>query len=122
MWARDFRGGAGIATRTITVTRPARPRVTLPKRGAKGRLTFRVTCPLRCRVTGTLRVGRKTVRRVRRTVTTTAQRRIAVTLPRSVRRAARRRDARTVRAVLTVTARYADGRRTTEKRTVRIRL
>ena len=118
--ARDFRGGAGLATRAITVTRPSRPRIVVPKRGAKGRVAVRVTCAVRCRVTATLRVRGKVVQRVRRTVT--SQRRIAVKLPRKVRRAARRRDARTVRATLTVVARYADGRRTTEKRTVRIRV
>jgi extracellular elastinolytic metalloproteinase len=120
--ARDFRGGAGTATRQLTVTRPARPKITLPRRGSKGQLTFRVTCALRCSLTGTLKVDRRTVSRVRRTIKTTAPRRITLTLPRKVRRAARRRDAKSVRAVLSVTARYADGRRTTEKRTVRIRL
>jgi extracellular elastinolytic metalloproteinase len=120
--ARDFRGGAGTAARTLTVTRRARPRLTLPKRGKKGRVTIRVSCELRCRVTATLRVGGRTIRRVRKTIAADARRRVVVTLPKKVRRAARRRDARTVRAVLTVTARYADGRRTTEKRTVRIRV
>jgi extracellular elastinolytic metalloproteinase len=120
--ARDFRGGAGTAARSITVTRIPRPVVTLPRRGAKGRLTFRVTCAVRCSVSGTLRVDRRAVRRVRRTIRTNARRRIVVTLPKAVRRAARRRDAKSVRAVLSVTARYADGRRTTAKRTVRIRL
>ena len=121
--ARDFRGGAGTAAREIAVTKPSRrPAIALPRRGRKGRLAFRVTCALRCSVTGTLRVGRRVVRRVRRTIGTAARRKIAVALPRKVRRAARRRAAGSVRAVLRVRARYADGRRTTARRTVRIRL
>jgi PKD repeat protein len=120
--ARDFRGGAGTATRALTVTQPAGPRIRLPRRGSKGRLTFRVTCALRCTLSGTLKVDRRTVRRIRRTITTTAERRIAVTLPRKVLRAAYQRDVRMVRAVVSVTARYADGRKAAAKRTVRIRV
>ncbi|HWM12834.1 MAG TPA: M36 family metallopeptidase, partial [Solirubrobacteraceae bacterium] len=120
--ARDFRGGAGTAARTIAVARAARPVVSLPRRGSRGRLTVRVTCALRCTVRGTVRVNRRIVRRVRSTVTTTSTRRITVRLPKRVRRAVRRRGARTVRATVSVTARYADGRRDTARRTVRVRL
>jgi hypothetical protein len=47
---------------------------------------------------------------------------VTLALPRPVARAARRRSTARVRAVLSVTARYADGRRTTARRTVRVRL
>jgi hypothetical protein len=62
-----------------------------------------------------MRVGGRTVRTVRRTLATTAERRIALTLPRKARR---QRDS--VRTRITVRARYRDGRSTTARRTLRI--
>jgi hypothetical protein len=96
---RDFRGGAGTAARSITVTRPARPVVRLPRRGRRGRVRVRVDCALRCAVTARLRVDGRTVRTLRRTVT--GRRSIAVRLPRSA-----------ARVRLVVTASYEDGRTT----------
>lgn len=112
--ARDFRGGAGSAARTITVTRLPRPVVRLPRRGRRGRVTVAVRCAQRCTVTARLRVGGRTVRTVRRAVR--GERRIAVTLPRKVRRG------RSVRARLLVSARYGDGRTTSASRSLRIGL
>ncbi len=114
---RDYRGGAGTATRPITVTATRKPVVKLPRRGRRGKATARVKCAERCTVTARIRVGGRTVRTVRRTLTTTAERRIALALPRKVRR-----DRRSVRTRLTVSARYGDGRSTTARRTVRIAL
>ena len=91
--------------------------VKLPRRGRRGKATARVTCAERCTVTARMRVGGRTVRTVRRTLTTTAERRIALTLPRKVRR-----HRRSVAHALTVSARYGDGRSTTARRTVRIAL
>jgi extracellular elastinolytic metalloproteinase len=119
---RDFRGGAGTASRRLTVARPRRPRLELPRRGSHGRLAFRVTCAQRCTVIGTLEVGGRSVRRLRRTVASDRRRRFAVRLPRPVRRAARRRDAAGVRVVLTVSARYAGGGRTNARRAVEVAL
>jgi extracellular elastinolytic metalloproteinase len=112
----DFRGGAGTATRTITVTASRRPVVRLPRRGRRGKATARVRCAERCRVTARLRVDGRTVRTVRRTLSTTAERRIEVKLPRQVRR-----HRRSVRTRLTVSARYGDGRSSTARRTITIR-
>ena len=114
---RDYRGGAGTATRPITVTATRKPVVKLPRRGRRGKATARVKCAERCTVTARIRVGGRTVRTVRRTLTTTAERPIALSLPRKVRR-----HRRSVRARLTVSARYRDGRSTTARRTVRIAL
>ena len=119
---RDYRGGAGRATRTITVTRPPRPVVKLPRRGRRGKVTVRVRCADRCTVTGRLRVDGRTVRTLRRTIRSTRERRFELRLPPKARRAALRRDRRSVRARLIVTARYRDGRATTARRTVRVRL
>jgi hypothetical protein len=113
---RDFRGGAGTATRSITVTATRRPVVKLPRRGRRGKATARVTCAERCRVTAQLRVAGRTVRTVRRTLSSTAERRIALKLPRSVRR-----HRLSVRTRLTVSARYGDGRSSTARRTITIR-
>jgi extracellular elastinolytic metalloproteinase len=114
---RDYRGGAGTATRPLTVTATRKPVVKLPRRGRGGKATARVTCAERCTVTARVRIGGRTVRTVRRTLATTAERRIALTLPRKVRR-----QRRSVRTRLTVRARYGDGRSTTARRTVRIAL
>ena len=70
---RDYRGGAGSATRTITVTRTPRPVIKLPRRGRRGKLTARVTCAERCVVTARLRVDGRVVRTVRRTIRSTAR-------------------------------------------------
>jgi extracellular elastinolytic metalloproteinase len=119
---RDYRGGAGSASRAITVTRTPRAVVKLPRRGRRGKLTARVTCAERCSVTARLRVDGRIVRTVRRTIRTTSQRRIALALPRKARRAALRRDRRSLRTRVTVRARYGDGRSTTARRTVRVAL
>ena len=63
-----------------------KPVVKLPRRGRRGKATARVKCAERCTVTARIRVGGRTVRTVRRTLTTTAERRIALSLPRKVRR------------------------------------
>jgi hypothetical protein len=112
---RDFRGGAGTAKRSITVT-TRKPVVKLPRRGRRGKATARVRCSERCKVTARMRVDGRTVRTVRRTLTKTAERRIALRLPRKVR--AHRRS---VRIRLTVRARYRDGRSSTARRTITIR-
>ena len=54
---RDFRGGAGTATRAITVTATRKPVVKLPRRGRRGKATARVKCAERCTVTARIRVG-----------------------------------------------------------------
>jgi YD repeat-containing protein len=113
--ARDYRGGAGTATRPITVTATRKPVVRLPRRGRRGKATARVKCAERCTVTARMRVGGRTVRTVRRTLATTAERRIALTLPRKARG-----GRNSVRTWITVSARYRDGRSTTARRTLRI--
>jgi hypothetical protein len=119
---RDYRGGAGSATRAIAVTRTPRPVVKLPRRGRRGKATARVKCAERCAVTARMRVDGRTVRTVRRTIRTARERAIALALPRKARRSVLRRDRRIVHARLTVRARYGDGRSTTSRRTVRIAL
>lgn len=103
---RDFRGGAGTAARKLTVTRPPRPVLRLPRRARRGRVKVRVTCAQRCTVTARLRARGRTVRRTARV---TGRRTLTLTAPRKARRAR-----------LIVTARYADGRSTRVRRTVRL--
>ena len=119
---RDYRGGAGTASRAITVSQTSKPRITLPRRGRRGKLTARVTCVERCTVSASMRVNGRAVRTVRRTITTTSERRIELALTRKARRAYLRRHRRSIRARVTVAARYGDGRSTTARRTVRVTL
>ena len=89
-------------------------------------------CALRCSVRATLTVSRRTARRlklkkrtlvtVKRTLTTTERRRLRVLIPAKLRRAAKRAGLKTIRATLTVKATYTDGRSKTRRRAVRIRL
>lgn len=103
---RDFRGGAGTAARTVTVTRPPRPVLRLPRRARRRRVKVRVTCAQRCTVTARLRVGHRTIRRSLRV---TGRRSITLVAPRGAGRAR-----------VVVIARYADGRSTRVRRTVRL--
>jgi hypothetical protein len=77
-------GGAGTASRSITVAQTTKPRVKLPRGSRRGKLTARVTCAERCNVTARMRI-----------------------------------DGRTR---VTVGVRHADGRSTTARRTIPIRL
>ncbi|HEX5618487.1 MAG TPA: M36 family metallopeptidase, partial [Solirubrobacteraceae bacterium] len=130
--ATDFRGGAGTATRTIHVT--TAPVVsTLPSRGSHGRLRFRVSCDLSCTTTAKLTVTKKlakqlglknkrTVGSLRRTLPAGSSTRLTINLTKKAKRALKRHGRKNVKVTVTVTVRYADGRRDTAKRKVTIRL
>jgi extracellular elastinolytic metalloproteinase len=130
--ATDFRGGAGTATRAIHVT--TAPIVsTPPRRGTNGRLRFRVSCELRCTATAKLTLTKKlakqlglknkrTVGSLRRTLAAGSSSRLTIKLTGKAKRALKRHDRKSVKATVTVTVRYADGRRDTAKRKVTIRL
>ena len=89
-------------------------------------------CALRCSVRATLKVSRRTARRlklkkrtlvtVKRTLTTTQRRRVRLQIPARVRRAAKRAGFKTIKATLTVRATYTGGRSKTARRSVRIRI
>jgi len=64
----------------------------------------------------------RTVGTVTRTITGTGRRTVRVSLSSRTRNAARRAGLRRIRATLTMTATYADGRRTRASRRVNIRL
>jgi hypothetical protein len=145
---KDFRGGAGTATTPVTVAAPGPvapppagpgpsalaplPSLTLPRTGRAGSIRPSVRCSLRCSVRSTLTVSRKTARRLklrkrtlvtlRRTLTTTERRRLRIRIPAKVRRAAKRAGLKTIRARLTVRATYSGGRSKTVRRSVRIRV
>jgi len=133
---RDFRGGAGHASTTVNVTstthpKPALPVLTLKKSGTKGKLTYKVRCFAVCKVSAKLKVARKTARKLglksrtvgssSRTIRPGATRTVTVKLSRKVIRAMRRHHVRKLKAALKVTATYADGRRKTATKKVRIR-
>jgi PKD domain len=130
--ALDFAGGVGVARQAIHVT--AGPTIaTPPRRGSRGRLRFRVSCELRCTATAKLTVTkrlakqlglrkRRTVGSLRRTLAPGSSPRLTITLTRMAKRALERHDRKSVKATLSVTVRYADGRRDTAKRKVTIRL
>ena len=109
--AHDHRDAAAAAGGQAAAPRP-------PRQGDRSREVRR---SLRGHGTAARSTGR-TVRTLRRTLRTTHQRRLELALPRKARRAALRQDRRSVRARLTVRARYGDGRSTTARRTVRVRL
>jgi hypothetical protein len=134
----DFRaGGFGTASTSVTVaskpsTPPtALPKITLAKSGKKGSYTLRVKCAERCKLSGKLTVSRKvaralhrttlTLRTVTRTITTTASRTYRVKLSRSVLKVLKREHLKSVQVKARFTASYADGRKKTAARTVRIR-
>ena len=130
--ATDFRGGAGSATRTIHVT-SAPIASTPPRRGTNGRLRFRVSCELECTTTAKLTLSKKLARRLglknkrtvgslRRTLAAGTSTRLTIKLTKKAKRALKRHDRKSVKATVSVTVRYADGRRDTAKRTVTIRL
>jgi hypothetical protein len=112
---KDFRGGAGTATKQIRVTRG--PRATLPKRGTHGRAKVRVSCAVRCTVRAKFVRGGKTVGSLKRSFTGT--KRLTVKLSKKARRSIHRSS---VKVTLVVTVRYTDGRHTTERRKVTLKL
>jgi extracellular elastinolytic metalloproteinase len=128
----DFRGGAGTGAVAIHVTNA--PKLgTLPKRGTKGRLKFDVSCELQCTTTAKLTLSKKlakklglkkkrTVGSLRRTIAAGDSKRLTIKLTSKARRAIKRHHRKSVKATLTVTVRYADGRRNSAHRTVTIRL
>jgi hypothetical protein len=116
VFVKDFRGGSGTATRRIRVTRG--PHVgKLPKHGKHGRVRVRVTCELRCTVRAKLLRGKRTVGKLKRSFT--GSKRITVKLSRKARRSIHKKR---IKVRLVVTVRYRDGRHTTERRKVTLRL
>ena len=140
--------GAGNASTTVRVTAPsvpppviappppavgpaptALPVLTLARSGSKGRFTLRATCAERCTLRGTVTVTRKLARklgRARRTLVTVRRsvgstQRLTVKLPNAVLRALRKRRLRSLVVTARFTATYADGRRRTATRTLRVR-
>jgi extracellular elastinolytic metalloproteinase len=130
--AIDFRGGSGAATQAIHVT-SAPIAATPPKTGSKGRLRFRVSCELSCTTTAKLTITKKlakqlglknkrTVGSLRRTLAAGTSTRLTIKLTKKAKRALKRHRRKSVKATVTVTVRYADGRRDAAKRKVTIKL
>jgi hypothetical protein len=131
--AKDFRGGAGSASTTVAVANPlpALPILTLKSSGTKGKLLFKATCAIVCRVSAKLTIDGKTARKLKlksrtvgsstRTIQPGRTFTVTVKLSRKVIRAMRRHRVRRLKAVLRVTATYADGRRKTAAKRVSIR-
>ena len=138
---KDFRGGAGTGSTTVTVTAPpagggsdtpsALPVIAIARSGRKGRFTVRVTCAQPCRLTGkatvTKRIARKLKRKrqtltsVTRTISSTQRRTITVKLSKSVLKALKQRKLKSVLVRARFVATYADGRRKVATRTLRVR-
>jgi extracellular elastinolytic metalloproteinase len=135
--AKDFRGGAGTAATSVTVaskppsTPTALPKITLARTGKKGSMTLRVTCAERCSLSGKLTISkaearklhrkRLTLRTVKRTITTTARKTYRVKLSKSVLKALKKHHLKSVLVKARFTAGYADGRKKTASRRLRIR-
>jgi hypothetical protein len=122
-------GGGGGGTTSTPPTAP--PKITLARSGKKGSYTLRVKCAERCKLSGRLTVSRKvaralhrkklTLRTVKHTITTTASKTYRVKLSQSVLKALKREHLKSVPVKARFTATYADGRKRTASRTVRIR-
>ena len=125
---RPSPGGGGGGTTSTPPT--ALPKITLAKSGTKGSYTLRVKCAEQCELSGKLTVSRKvaralgrkklTLRTVNRTITTTASRTYRVKLSKSVLKALKRHHLKSVLVKARFTATYADGRKKTASRRVRI--
>ena len=119
-----------VATKPSTPP-TAPPKITLAKSGKKGSYTLRVKCAEQCKLSGKLTVSRKvaralgrkklTLRTVNRTITTTASKTYRVKLSKSVLKALKRHHLKSVLVKARFTATYADGRKKTASRRVRIR-
>jgi extracellular elastinolytic metalloproteinase len=144
---KDFRGGAGTASTTVTVaaappppgpvaTPPATtprplPVITIAGSGTRGRFTLRVTCAQRCALSGKVTLTRSlarklhrkrlTVTTVRRTIASTRRQTIRVKLSKSVIKALEQRGLKSLKVSARFSARYADGRRKTASRRLRVR-
>ena len=145
--AKDFRGGAGTATATVRVVAastppappppppaappPAKPVISYVTSPPRGRLVVRVTCAARCALTGTLKIStadrrklglpRRTVRTVKRTITSKSRQTITLKLSPSVINAMKRRGLTRLSISASFTAKYADGRSTKSSKSIRVR-
>jgi PKD repeat protein len=128
----DARGGAARAATTVSVD-TNRPRIgTLPKTGKHGKVTFKVTCLSRCRLTASLTFSSRALKRklhlkamrvtrISKSIRTTGARKITLRVPRKVRRSANRHDLKSLKLKLAVSARTSDGKAARKHRTVRVR-
>ncbi len=145
--AKDFRGGAGTGATTVTVTAPPPPAgpvvtppatkptplpvITIARSGTRGRFTLRVTCAQRCVLTGKVTLAkslarnlhrkRLTVTTLRRTITSTRRQTIRVKLSAAVIKALKQRRLKSLTVSARAVARYADGRKRTASRRLRVR-
>ena len=107
------------------------PVITIARSGSRGRFTIRVTCAQRCRLSGKVTVTkslarklhrkRLTVRTLRRTITSTARRTIRVKLSKALVASLKKRGLKSLRVRARFTATYADGRKRTASRRLRVR-
>ena len=133
---KDFRGGAGTGSAAVAVKAAAPPVARLPvitisRAGTRGQFTVRVTCAQRCAVSGKvtvsssvarrLRLKLRTVRTVRRTITSPARQTIRVQLSKALRTALTKRRVRSVVVSARFTATYNDKRKRTVARRVSVR-
>lgn len=129
VFAKDFRGGSGTATKSVHVVKA--PKASLPKSGSGGHARFRVTCDARCTTTATLGVSEslrkalglksRTVGSLKRTLHSAGSKRLTIKLTSQAKRALRNHGRSRVKVTLTVVVRYSDGRHTTARRTITIK-
>jgi hypothetical protein len=135
--AKDFRGGTGTASTSVTVaskpptTPTALPMITIAKSGKKGSFEIRVTCAERCRLSGRLTISkpvaktlhrkRLTIGTLRRTITSAARKTIRVKLSKAILKAVKTHSVKSLKLKARFTATYAGGRRKTVTRAVKIR-
>jgi Zn-dependent metalloprotease len=144
VFAKDFRGGAGVAETTVDVAQAPpggqqpppggeqSPVVTLSRRGSNGRVRFTVACDSACAGRARLVVSGNDAKRLklrgtrlsgstRFAMITAGTRRFSVRVSARVRRAMRRARVRRITTRLTVTVTDAERQTRTAKTTARIR-
>ena len=110
---------------------PPLPSFSLKSSGTKGKLLFKATCALVCKVSAKLTIDSKTAKKLKlkartvgkssKTIQPGAARSITIKLTSKVIRAMKRHHVKSLKAKLSVTATYADGRHKTATRNVRIK-
>jgi YD repeat-containing protein len=137
VFAKDFRGGAGIAETTVQVSQPRpggreRPRIQVSRIGRNGRVRLRVTCDSACAGRADVRARRGLARRLdlgrrrglgRKAIVMTrpGTKRITIRLNKRTRRAMRRAGARRIKPRLVAVVTDAERQTRRARVTVRVR-
>jgi PKD repeat protein len=130
--ANDFVGGGGSATATVVVKGPAKPKVSIPSKGKRGKLIIKVTCSSACRVTATgtitsalrkrYHLSSRPVAKLSARLTKAGTKKLTLRINSKVRSKLKRRHVRQLPLSVRVAIRDATGQRTTRTHRAKITL